>query len=149
MWLSFVVERENPEGAEAGKGVGAGQITHKPTALGSGLGCERKCHRNLLKEARGFTGGQVVRTVYFHCREHGFNPCLGNLDSISCVVLPKKERKQVSQWLLRPHMWNLEIGVKMSNFSYSRKTISRTNFNLVIWDQGPDKVTAMDDDVKA
>ena len=41
----------------------------------------------------------------------------------------------MSQWLLRPDMWNPEIGVKMSNFFYLRKTISRTNFNLVIWDR--------------
>ena len=30
------------------------------------------------KRGRDFPGGPVVKTLSFHCRGHGFNPCLGN-----------------------------------------------------------------------
>ena len=30
------------------------------------------------EEMRDFPGGPVVKTLYFHCRGHCFNPWLGN-----------------------------------------------------------------------
>ena len=40
-----------------------------------------------------FPGGPVVGTPRFHCREPGFNPCLGNEDPGSCLARPKKKKK--------------------------------------------------------
>ena len=34
-------------------------------------------------------GGPVVRTSYFHCRSHRFNPWLGNWDPTGRMVQPK------------------------------------------------------------
>ena len=31
-----------------------------------------------VKDLRDFPGGPVVKTPGFHCRGHGFDPCLGN-----------------------------------------------------------------------
>ena len=42
-------------------------------------------------------GRPVVKTSYFQCREHRFNPCLGNWDLTCCTAWPKKlktERKK-------------------------------------------------------
>ena len=40
----------------------------------------------LLKD---FPGGPVFRTPHFHCRWHGFNPCLGNKDLAAMKLLKK------------------------------------------------------------
>ena len=32
---------------------------------------------NLKKQNRDFPGGPVVKTPFFHCRRHGFDPCQG------------------------------------------------------------------------
>ena len=37
----------------------------------------------------------MIRTLYFHCRGHGFNPWSGNKDLASHVVWPKNPEKQI------------------------------------------------------
>ena len=39
-----------------------------------------------------FLGNPVVRTLSFHCRGNGLNPCSENLDPASHVVRPKKSK---------------------------------------------------------
>ena len=39
-----------------------------------------------------FPGGPLVKTPCFQCREHGFDPWLGNLRSPCVTVQPKKEK---------------------------------------------------------
>ena len=38
----------------------------------------------------------VVKFLHFHCREHRFDPWLGDLDATSHVVWPKGEKKAMA-----------------------------------------------------
>ena len=42
-----------------------------------------------------FSGGPVIRTLTFYCREHRFNPWLGNWDPMSWVVWQKSELNKI------------------------------------------------------
>ena len=45
---------------------------------------------NIKMPHRDFPGGPVVSTLCFHCRGHGFDPCLGNLRSCKLHGTAKK-----------------------------------------------------------
>ena len=64
-----------------------------------------------IRSCWDFTGGPAVRHSHFHWRcGHGFDPSLGNEDSICCVVWPKDNLKKIRtcQFLLQ----NLPIPLK-------------------------------------
>ena len=50
----------------------------------------------IKSQKRDFPGGPVVRTLYFHCREHRFSPWLMNREPI-CSAKKKKGRIKYSQ----------------------------------------------------
>ena len=46
-----------------------------------------------------FTGGAVVKIPHFHCRRHGFDPCLGKF----CMLLggaKKKKKKSIPTFFI-------------------------------------------------
>ena len=48
---------------------------------------------------RDFPGGPVVKTLYFHYWEHGFDPCSGELRShMPHGVVKKKQHVKASLW---------------------------------------------------
>ena len=50
---------------------------------------------------REFPGVPVVRTLWFYCRGHEFNPWLGNEDPTNYVAWPKKKKNV--HWLQKWH----------------------------------------------
>ena len=44
-------------------------------------------------EYRDIPGGPVVKTLHFHCREHGFDPLLENKDP-TCMQCSQKRKER-------------------------------------------------------
>lgn len=91
---------------------------------GSGTGAGRSpnpsCQNlNVLRNPPGdFPSGPVVRTWYFHCRAHRFNPWPGTKIPHACGVWPKKDHLLLSFYMRISHLlllvrvrvcWNMSV----------------------------------------
>ena len=55
---------------------------------------------------RGFPGGQVIRTLCFHCRGCGFHSWLGNLDPTCCTrIIKPQEKPYLGHLMYASPMW--------------------------------------------
>ena len=50
--------------------------------------------KSFKMEYRDISGGPVVKTLHFRCREHGFDPLLENKDP-TCMQCSQKRKKKI------------------------------------------------------
>lgn len=68
--------------------------------------------------AKDFPGIPVVRTLWFHCREHGFHPWLGKLHGTATKMEKKKKKKQekipAKEQIIKYKKWEIQCIIVMT-----------------------------------
>ena len=64
--------------------------------------------------AKAFLGSPVVRTLCFHCREHGFHPWSGKLHGTATKTEGKKKKIPAKEQIIKYKKWEMQRIIVMA-----------------------------------